>query len=783
MQKNNAIERWVEHLNLLAPVQGLIHVGAGASIANTFYAEWPLPQVLLIEADESSAAKLLHATEQRTGWVVSNSLVSSKPEACDFYIASNINESGLIAPELLTHLWKNLKAKEVRSLQTTPLSALITQQMPGANWLVIESLAALDVLKSAAEQLNQFDVICVRALRNPLSADLKESSQEAVHRYLVESAFTLLQVEEEVQPNVINLLYARDWKKIHGVREAQLTAQLAERETQAALEAEAVQRLLAEEVNKNAKLLQAEKEAHHAVVAELKAQIDGVVNQHQKAIAEKEAQAKSESEKTQALLAEEANKYTKLLQVEKEAHHAVVAELKAQIDSAVNQHQKAVAEKEAQAKSESEKTQALLAEEANKNAKLLQAEKEAHQAAVAELKQQINETVIQHQKVLAVAESKSSVEAKALAENALQAKADAEKALAILRDENKKLAALVDSERDSCKAKLNDLELKSAQSLALKEQEKTGLFAQITELQKILNDQTISFQKTLEEKTSLILNSLKDQVGKLDKMDSGIKHQLKTAAQNTVKQLEAFWSIQSYFDSSACLPELHGWPISPDVGLALISLIDTSNYDLIIEFGSGSSTELMARALLTKHLAQNNRQSGALLSIKSELNEQKNILPNIEVDLPARIVSFDHHAEYFSKTKARLEKSGLHAIVDLVHAPLVSYKSTDGRDFLYYKCEEKIKMLERQLSGRKANILVLVDGPPGATNPHARYPAFELLMNYLSEHKMSIVMDDYARQEEKEIVEQWTAYAIKRSIAHSCQEIPAEKGMAIFKVN
>jgi len=725
MQRNNAIELWVEHLNLLAPVQGLIHVGAGGSVANTFYAEWPLKQVLLLEAEESSAAKLSHATQHRSGWVVSNTLISSKLGSCDFYVASNHNESGLIPPELLTPLWKNLKTKEVRSLQATPLNALITLQISDANWLVIENLTALDALKSAGEQLNQFDVICVRALRNTLSTDLKESTQEAVHRYLMESAYTLLHVEEEVQPNVINLLYVRDWKHTHRIKAAQLITQLAKRD----------------------------------------------------------AQAKLDAETAQALLTEEAKKYAQRLQEEKEIHNAESEKVKAQIDEAVIQHQRAVLEKEAQAKSALEKVQALLAEEINKSAQLLKAEKEAHQATVSELKKHFDETLIQHQKSLAVEELKNSTQSKALAESALQAKAEVEKTLAVLRDENQKLTALVDSERDSYKAKLNEFEEKSAQSLILKEQEKAGLITQITALQKTLNDQALNFQKTLEEKTNLILNSLKDQFGKLEKMDSGIKHQLKTTAQNTVKQMEAFWSIQSYFDSSACLPELHGWPISPDVGLALISLIDTNNYDLIIEFGSGSSTELMARALLTKHLAQNNRQSDTLLSVKSELNEQTTILPDIKLDLPARIVSFDHHAEYFAKTKARLEKTGLQAIVDLVHAPLVSYKSTDGRDFLYYKCEEKIKMLEQQLSGRKANILVLVDGPPGATNPHARYPAFELLMNYLSEHKMSIVMDDYARQEEKEIVEQWTAYAIKRSIVHGCQEVPAEKGMAIFKVN
>ena len=41
----------------------------------------------------------------------------------------------------------------------------------------------------------------------------------------------------------------------------------------------------------------------------------------------------------------------------------------------------------------------------------------------------------------------------------------------------------------------------------------------------------------------------------------------------------------------------HGWPVSPDFALNQVRMIQSFKYDLIIEFGSGTSTLLSLRAL------------------------------------------------------------------------------------------------------------------------------------------------------------------------------------------
>lgn len=150
-------------------------------------------------------------------------------------------------------------------------------------------------------------------------------------------------------------------------------------------------------------------------------------------------------------------------------------------------------------------------------------------------------------------------------------------------------------------------------------------------------------------------------------------------------------------------------------------------------------------------------------------------------DISTRIVTFEHNTLYHEKTLHALKENGVDHLVDLVHAPLVDYHFKDGSQYLYYHCTEKLLELAKIFKGRKANILVLVDGPPGATNKNARLPALPHLLTCLPEHSFTIIMDDYNRTEEKEIVDIWRHIFTERSITFNFEEVVSEKGLAILK--
>ncbi|EMI44591.1 hypothetical protein RRSWK_02657 [Rhodopirellula sp. SWK7] len=149
---------------------------------------------------------------------------------------------------------------------------------------------------------------------------------------------------------------------------------------------------------------------------------------------------------------------------------------------------------------------------------------------------------------------------------------------------------------------------------------------------------------------------------------------------------------------------------------ALLELLDREEPKLIVEFGSGISTLLIASWIQERGVG--------------------------------RLVSFDHDAEWACKTKHYLDRHSL-ASVDVRVRPLKSIVSSGHRCIWYDTTEDDLK----SLSGVD---LVVVDGPPaGATGtPMSRLPAFEVLREQMSP-KAVIVLDDASRAGERSVASSW----------------------------
>lgn len=273
----------------------------------------------------------------------------------------------------------------------------------------------------------------------------------------------------------------------------------------------------------------------------------------------------------------------------------------------------------------------------------------------------------------------------------------------------------------------------------------------------------------LEEKLANITKSI---TGHIDKK-----------LMNTSKQIESSMGLQSYLEHGELPLNYHGWPISPDLALFLVEKIERNNYDLVVEFGSGTSTALFAKSILR-------RTWRADIGNAKRLNYSDNqaagrdlafISPDDE-DLPKRVISFEHNKEYYEKTHTLLKNENLQKVVDLVHAPLVDY-SHKGTDYLYYNCDSTLVRLASMFDGRRARILVLVDGPPGVTGPLARFPALPKLLNSMPNHSFDIVLDDCDREEEKKIAAEWEEMLIQRGIKFESHEIAFEKGAMLLRIN
>lgn len=196
---------------------------------------------------------------------------------------------------------------------------------------------------------------------------------------------------------------------------------------------------------------------------------------------------------------------------------------------------------------------------------------------------------------------------------------------------------------------------------------------------------------------------------------------------------------------SYSLPALRGWAASPDVLLMLHEHVRQRRPKLVVEFGSGCSTVVIADAL---------RQNGF-----------------------GKLVSFEHSSDYAAQTSGYLERENLDVWVDLrVHDLAVwdqdhlasrssqgAAESTEPPSLRWYDAT--------RMTDLEGIDLMFVDGPPGGTCPYSRYPALPALADRLSSNA-EVWMDDTIRQEEKDICADWA-----KQYDMSIRYIEFEKGL------
>ncbi|MGL4885820.1 MAG: hypothetical protein ACRC4V_05635 [Aeromonas veronii] len=231
-----------------------------------------------------------------------------------------------------------------------------------------------------------------------------------------------------------------------------------------------------------------------------------------------------------------------------------------------------------------------------------------------------------------------------------------------------------------------------------------------------------------------------------------LKKELDAKLGKAVRHIEAFVAIQQYLTHGDGITGFHGWPISPDLGVFLLERLRERQYDVIIEFGSGTSTLLMAKALQAFNLLKD--------------GESKHIL------------TFDHDTYYFEKTQNLLASHKVDSLVDVRLVPLKEWSDQTG-NYRYYSCHDALTELAGRLQGSRKRLLVLVDGPPGNTCPNARYPAVPFMSDLMACHEIDWILDDANRLEEKLSAGLWKKSWLNNDIRFEDEIIKNEKGMFV----
>ncbi|WP_033423902.1 class I SAM-dependent methyltransferase [Actinomadura flavalba] len=209
------------------------------------------------------------------------------------------------------------------------------------------------------------------------------------------------------------------------------------------------------------------------------------------------------------------------------------------------------------------------------------------------------------------------------------------------------------------------------------------------------------------------LADLAARVDALDERAAALAAGVRDAADDTYDRVESHAAVLAWLRPRAPMPALSGWALRPDVLRTVVDVLVERRPGLVVECGSGASSVWLGYAL--------ERLGGG------------------------RLVALEHDERYLRATRDLIRAHGLDTVVEIRHAPLEPWRQ-DDEEYPWYSVTSV-----KDLTGIGA---VLVDGPPGATRPHARYPALPLLLPHCADDVV-IVLDDALRDDEQELSDRW----------------------------
>jgi hypothetical protein len=209
------LQGWMGHLRVLFPIRGLVHVGAGSGYSLSRYRDWSVPRALFVEAESGLFRKLSQIATGIEGWRACEALISDASGPQNFYVATNPNESGVLEPEGLTAIWRNLRTRERRQLEAIALDDAITRDASpnDYNWLIVDCLPALPVARGGPTFLAGCDVVVARTIVLAQGLVAEDAARQTLDEFLGACGFRALAAVPERQSAVATVIYVRDWRR------------------------------------------------------------------------------------------------------------------------------------------------------------------------------------------------------------------------------------------------------------------------------------------------------------------------------------------------------------------------------------------------------------------------------------------------------------------------------------------------------------------------------------------------------------------------------------------
>ncbi len=210
------ISSWLHFLDVLMPANGVTLVGAGAGQGEwvKLLYTWKTSNVILFEADETKYRHLSGADHLREDWQTRHQLVAEKSKDTLFYFASNSAENGILKPESLRSLWPNIETLKEKTYSAITLAGLKKELERSFNWLIVDCLPGLPIIKGAGDTLDDLNVVVVRMLLMKEVLPEGPAHQSELDKFMAAQGFRCLSVESERHPAIGYGLYIRDMEAV-----------------------------------------------------------------------------------------------------------------------------------------------------------------------------------------------------------------------------------------------------------------------------------------------------------------------------------------------------------------------------------------------------------------------------------------------------------------------------------------------------------------------------------------------------------------------------------------
>lgn len=200
--------------------------------------------------------------------------------------------------------------------------------------------------------------------------------------------------------------------------------------------------------------------------------------------------------------------------------------------------------------------------------------------------------------------------------------------------------------------------------------------------------------------------------------------------------MQTYSQIQKDLGLDKELPITKDWSAAADFLELIKNHCLTNKPNTIVECSSGATTVVLARCC--------------------QLNKQ------------GKVYSLENGEEYAINTQNNLKEFTLDSCADVIYAPLETIE-VNNESYQWYET--------KNLPDQRIDMLV-IDGPPGFIQRHSRLPALPLLFDQLADNAI-VFLDDAARVEEREVVEEWKR--ISQGVNH--KYIETERGCSILEIN